>query len=294
MPLPTHSSLVKRSLAAALDGTGLGALGRWWQRTRAPDAARAVNYHDVPPALAGAFEAQLRFFLERYDVLDRTGLAALLAGTRRATRPGLLLTFDDGLRSHAEVVAPLLERHGVTGWFMVPGGFVDAPTGEQRAYADEHLIDLAGPTAGDDRLAMTWDEVRALGGRHEIACHTWHHTRLGATVASSVVEQEVRYARERLIERTGREIAAFAWVGGEAASYSPAAARAVRDAGFTFAFMTNHDLIRPGQSHFALQRSNVEAWNPMSIVRWQVSGVMDLAYAAKRRRIDRLAGPFGE
>ena len=80
----------------------------------------------------------------------------------------------------------------------------------------------------------------------------------------------------------------FAWVGGEEAAYSAQAARVIDDAGFDLSFMTNNAVIRPGDHPLQIQRTNVEAWDSEAVVRFQLSGLLDLGYRAKRRRVNRL------
>jgi peptidoglycan/xylan/chitin deacetylase (PgdA/CDA1 family) len=60
-------------------------------------------------------EAQLDFVARSYEVLRVEDLAA-----RAWPENACVLTFDDGLREHLEVVAPALEAHGLTGCFCVP------------------------------------------------------------------------------------------------------------------------------------------------------------------------------
>lgn len=79
----------------------------------------------------------------------------------------------------------------------------------------------------------------------------------------------------------------FCWVGGEEPSYHAGAAALIRE-GYALSFMTNTAVIRPHTSPWQLQRANVEAQDPLWLVRFQLSGLMDLAYAGKRRRVNRL------
>ena len=51
--------------------------------------------------------------------------------------------------------------------------------------------------------------------------------------------------------------------------------------------MTNLYPVLPGSSPIWIQRTNVEASWPIDQVKFYLSGVMDLAYAPKRRRLAR-------
>lgn len=277
----------KLALARSMDRLGLAALSLAAQRRLLSPHVRALNYHDVPPSRAEPFEAQVRFYAERFVPVGPDELAALLRGDWKHGRPGLLISFDDGLRSHADVAAPILERHGFPGWFFPPIGFVDEPPGRQPEWARAHQISAA-PEYPDPRVALSWDDVRRLDRRHVVGCHTWDHTRLAASVPLAQLAHEIVDAKRRLEQELGHEVGSFCWVGGEEASYSAEAARLVREAGFRFGFMTNNALVRPGCDPFQIQRTNVEAHDPPEVLAFQLSGAMDLLYAGKRRRVNAL------
>lgn len=276
--------------AFAKSGLSRGLLSA--QRRLMRPYARAVNYHDVPPSLAGAFEEQLRFYRKHFVSMGPRDLRELLAGCWEHDKPGLILSFDDGLRSHAEVVAPALEELGLTGWFMVPVGFVDTPIEAQRRYARDHQIQ-AETFDGEDRIAMSWDELRQLDGRHVVGCHTYDHVRLAADLTEPELQRQIGAAKVRLEEGLGRPVKVFAWVGGEEWSYSSSAAEHIRNAGFEHGFMTNNAPIRPGSDPLQLQRTNVEAHDPDALLRFSLSGCLDLYYTPKRKRVNRLTRPPG-
>jgi peptidoglycan/xylan/chitin deacetylase (PgdA/CDA1 family) len=279
---------LKRRLADGFDVTGLNRALLALQARALGPYVRAVNYHDVPPSFARAFEAQLREYRERFEPVGPDELRALIQGRWRHRRPGILLSFDDGLRSHADVVAPLLERHGLPGWFMVPVDFVAAHPGEQRTFAREHHIQADVSVWDDGRIAMTWDDVRRLDRDHVIVCHTRSHRRLVASLSDQELELEIVGAKQRLERELGHAVEGFAWVGGEEASYSARAARIIRAAGFTWCFMTNNAPILSSTDPHQLQRSNVEASFSPALVRFTISGFYDLLYLPKRRRVNRL------
>jgi peptidoglycan/xylan/chitin deacetylase (PgdA/CDA1 family) len=199
----------------------------------------------------------------------------------------LIVTFDDGLRSQYEIAAPLLERYGFPGWFFIPAALVDMPEELQRDGAAEHQVvaDAEGP---GPRVFMSWDEVRELRSRHVIGCHTSSHHRVTSDTSMEQLELETAGAKHRLEEILDEEVMIFCWVGGEESSYTRAGAEAIRDAGFQMSFMTNHAVIRQETSPYHLQRSNTEATDPLWLIRFQLSGIMDALYFRKRRRVNRL------
>jgi peptidoglycan/xylan/chitin deacetylase (PgdA/CDA1 family) len=279
---------VKRLAARAADAVRLTAAGHWAQVALLSPFIRAVNYHGLPPGSGPAFEAQLREYARRFHPVGEAELTQFLRGEWVPRgRPGLIITFDDGLRSQFDIAAPLLDRYGFTGWFFIPSGLLDLPVAEQRSGARRHSV-MDGTEPPGDRVFMAWDEVRSLRPRHVVGCHTANHHRLSGDTPPEVLEREIAGAKRRLEQVLGEETPVFCWVGGEEHAYSRAAANAIRQAGFRLSFMTNHSPIRPGTSPFHLQRSNVEVTDPVWMARFQICGAMDLAYAAKRRRVDRL------
>lgn len=278
----------KQGLASAFETTGLNAAGVGLQKRFLWPWARALNYHDVPARLAGAFEEQLRFFARHFVSVGPGELAELHGGRWPHAKPGLLLTFDDGLRSHADVVAPLLEAYGFSGWFNVPVGFVDAPPAEQQAFARRNRIGFDAPDGTDERIALSWRDVERLDAAHEICSHTWSHCRLGPRLTPQELDLEIDQAKRRLEEVLGHEVRAFAWVGGEEWAYTRSAAERIREAGFEVSFMTNHAVIRPHAEPLQVQRTNVEAHFDPALLRFCLSGFYDLLYLPKRRRVNRL------
>ena len=266
----------KTALARAVDATGLNDLLLRLQHKMHWPYARAVNYHGVPERHSGGFERQLEFFARHFVICGYEELLMLHCGLWSHDRPALVLTFDDGLRSHAEVVAPMLDRLGLTGWFFVPPGLV----------ATSRSAAVPNPDFREE--PMTWDDLCELHERHVIGCHTMTHCRLHAGLDPAILQHEIVDAKRLLEERLGQDVKVFGWVGGEESSYSAAAAKVIREAGFSMSFMTNNAPIRPEGDLMQLQRTNVEAHLPMSLVRFQISGLMDVMYTPKRRRVNCL------
>ncbi len=281
-------SALKHAIANAFSVTGASQLGLRAQALLGRPYVRALNYHDVPRREAAAFERQLDFYAQHFVPVGLEELLALGYGRWPHARPGLLLSFDDGLATHAQVVAPLLEKHGFPGWFMVPTGFVDAPVREQAAYAREHAITPREAPLPDGRLALSWEELRRLAGRHVIGCHTVDHVRFRSELAPAEFLHETVVARERLEAELGETVEVFAWVGGEEASYSRAGAEAIRKAGFRVGLMTNSRVLRAGQNLLQIQRTNVESNYSPALMRLHLSGFYDALYRPKRARVERL------
>ncbi|MBV9214590.1 MAG: polysaccharide deacetylase family protein [Acidobacteria bacterium] len=254
------SNRIKRIIAFLLDGVGVCRFGIWLQRRLYGGYVRAINYHAVAYDDGTNFEEQLKLFAGQFRSVSKTELGALIDnGEIMSGRPGLIVSFDDGDASHFEVAAPLLEKYGFTGWFFVPS--------KERGLTDEHL--------------------RELAERHVIGSHTRTHCRLNENVPIENMTEEISGSKTDLENVIGREVDVFAWVGGEEGSYSREAARLIHD-NYRFSFMTNSAVITIKTDPYHLQRTNIEADQPLWLVRFQISGLLDVFYYFKRRRVNRL------
>ena len=102
------------------------AVGLAWRlpvwRAISPPGPTVLLYHGIPNGRPGngldakAFENQVLFLKKRFLLSDPQKLESYDSGQDKSH---VILTFDDGYRNHAEVVAPILRRHGVPALFFV-------------------------------------------------------------------------------------------------------------------------------------------------------------------------------
>ena len=76
------------------------------------------------------FEQQWDYFVKEYGAVTRADFLAALESGQPA--PGVVLTFDDGLKDHYDYVLPRLQARGLWGLFYVPTG----------VYAAGRLLDV--------------------------------------------------------------------------------------------------------------------------------------------------------
>lgn len=277
----------KKWLARTLDVLGINRVGIALQRLFPSSYIRVLYYHDVEPRQAAAFEAQLLLLRRYFEPASQHELRAFLqTGRWPHSKPGIVLTFDDGLRSNYEVAAPLLEKHGFQGWFFVPIGLVTLPPRQQPRSADGQLVTHGNDVSRDPRVFMRAQELRDLAHRHIIGCHTSSHVRLSEALPPATLDFEILDAKRMLEETMGKPVDSFAWVGGEEWAYSSGAARRI-EREFRFAFTTNSRAVRATTSALQIDRTHVEADYPAYLVRFQLSGIMDLRHAGKRKRVAR-------
>ena len=81
----------------------------------------------VPSLGSRTFEAQLRHLKRRYRVVPTSQVYAATAERRRGQAIPAAITFDDDLRSHLQVAAPVLRRLRLPATFFLCGASLDAP-----------------------------------------------------------------------------------------------------------------------------------------------------------------------
>ncbi|MHC4697419.1 MAG: polysaccharide deacetylase family protein [Planctomycetota bacterium] len=111
--------------------------------------------HDTEPVTSGEvggltsseFNAQLDQLTRTMTPTDWPSLYAWMQGRGSIPRRCFLLTFDDGLADHAEVVLPILQDRGIRGAFFVPGCVLTS-----HRLLPAHAIHLLLATLGEKRL----------------------------------------------------------------------------------------------------------------------------------------------
>lgn len=240
---------------------------------------RAINYHDTPKKFEYNFEQQIIFYKRNFCPVDLNDLEDLISGKWEKEKPGLIISFDDGLKSNYTVAAPLLEKYGFTGWFFMPVGLIG--TGKCKDFYH---------TGNENCSYMSWDEITKLNKNHIIGCHTLTHCRLFSSLSEEKLKQEIINSKEILESKLNSKNDIFCWVGGEEETYTAKAAKYIREAGYRYSFMTNNKLIFPGENRFQLQRTNIEVDWPLSLVKFYLSGIMDIIYIVKRNRVNKITG----
>jgi peptidoglycan/xylan/chitin deacetylase (PgdA/CDA1 family) len=278
---------LKQSVAKILAVTGITSVCFYLSKLVYGTHIRVINYHGTPQQDATNFEAQLEFYKQHYVSVSQKELDSFFAGEWKSQKPGLIISFDDGYRNNYDVALPLLEKHGFTGWFFIPSGLVDGSNAEQAAFAGRNKDELA-QSYPDGRYLMTWDELNKLSEKHVIGCHTFSHHRMNEKDGEEILEKEIVFSKQLLEDKLQQPVTIFCWVGGEEHTYIHRAAEKIRQAGYTYSFMTNTYPIKRRANPLQLQRSNIESDNSLSLVRFQLNSLMDIMYYNKRKRVNRI------
>jgi len=237
---------------------------------------RAVSYHGTPSNLAHNLEEHLRYFQRHFRPIMRLELENFFAGERDGTKPGLLITFDDHHLSHYEVAAPLLEKYGFRGWFFVVSEQIEPMPARVRYGPGEHNL--------------SWKELDELQKRgHIVGSHSSNHIRLSKDLAADVLRTEIAGSKKHLEDKLGVEIDSFCYPYTEVYAHSTAAARLIRESGYRYAFSTNSAPIHKHTNPLMIHRTGVDISYSLSRIRLAVSGVADIWFSKRRRRINSLA-----
>ncbi len=259
---------------------------------------RVIVYHGTPKRLRDPLARQFDYLLERY----RGGSAGDLETVLRdgpGEKPAVLFSFDDGLANNYDVAAELLEERGIRGFFCLPADFLSVPRGEQpewfirnvRAESDyEHCTD-------DDRLAMTWEQVRELAARgHRICSHSRTHLRITADTPVSDLQTEIVRSREEINQRlAGSEADGFCWP--VVPDQLARAAKELMRSNYRYVLAGGSGPLFRGHDPYSIYRTNLEASWPPPVVDLQLSGIIDVMFRVRalvdrfsRRRLHRRDG----
>ena len=256
------------------------------------DMVRAVSYHETPEIDRENFRTHLQYYVRHLTPLREVDLASFLGGSLKLTRPGLLVTFDDGFKSNYEVAADVLDQFGVKGFFFVPAGFIQqsGSPAAARDYVANKLYPGSAPAGwGDeDFQPMSWDDLRDLVRRgHTVGCHGLNHVALGPDPDEETLRREIIEAKSVLERELGTPVTSFCWPFGTLASYSQSAFELIRQH-YTYAFSTFAQPLLPGANPHAIDRSRLEPRMGLARVRWSVQGPAELYLRSRRKRFETL------
>jgi peptidoglycan/xylan/chitin deacetylase (PgdA/CDA1 family) len=163
--------------------------------------------NDVSPA---TFERHLQIAAD-----DGWSFATPAEVIAEPDKPQLALTFDDGLISVLENALPVLRHHGIPATAFVVTGWADRAPDWCRT------------------LVLDWSGIGALReGGVRIASHSASHPNFGRLLPAEM-RRELEESRDRLRAALGVETDEFAIPYGQSGNWSPAAAQAAAEAGYT-------------------------------------------------------------
>jgi len=225
---------------------------------------RVLTYHKVNDLQPNPITVPTRTFAMQMSLLAELGyqpvsldavIAHYVAGAA-LPRKAVLITFDDGYRDNLENAAPILLRHGYPAVIFTPTGFLDddTPLPHETALLE---VGVRNPT-------VRWSDFAALEASGlRIESHGVSHTRL-SELDPEEVTRELVVSKQRLEERLGREVEAFAYVKGTSLDFGQEHPDLVRQAGYKLAFSAIFGANSPQSDRFQLRRYSVEPFSARS------------------------------
>lgn len=227
---------------------------------------RIINYHKVSEENLANFEGHIKWYHDHFEDCDYKKLTDFLQKKYSFTKkPGIMITFDDGYAENYFNGYPLLLKYGFTGYYFVSTGLVG-----QNAYMNSEQL------------------KEMINNKHVVGCHTYTHHRMDINDTDETLFREIEQAKIDLEKMLDNRIDFFCWVGGEEKTYTRKAAAFIRSCGYKYAVMTNSEPVQQNSDPFQMQRTNINDDWDISLVKFQLSGMIDLKYKSKCKRIKEL------
>lgn len=185
-----------------------------------------------------ALQHQMKLLLSYADPLTLSQVDQYLDGTFTPTRPGFLVTFDDGYHDILSTV-DFFREHGIK-----PVVFALAdPVRANRLEME------------NDKPLLTGDELLTLkSAGWDIGCHSATHAHF-VTLDENGEKVEVREAKQLLEQCIGIPVSSFAYPKG---GYTESIVEKIREAGFRTAFTVEHGVATPQTNKFLIPRVGVD------------------------------------
>ena len=251
---------------------------------------KIINYHNFYENDLINFEKQINFILKYYEICNYKKFKDFFYNTKNVyTKPLIIFSFDDGLVSHYKFVAPILKKYGITGWFFIPTKFIESDLDKENLKNNFNgAIESLFPKKlikTINRDFMNWDEVNnLLYENHVIGSHTHDHIRLLDNLPIKIINDQIILSKNIIESKTKVKLSLFCWVGGEEYSYGESTYKTIIQ-NYEYAFSTNFKNIYKNNNKYMLDRTNIEADYSWPFFIFYFSGIMDLFYFFKRRRL---------
>jgi peptidoglycan/xylan/chitin deacetylase (PgdA/CDA1 family) len=197
-------------------------------------------YHEVAD---GPVHDRFRRYVVPSGLLDEHLSAVASAGYRTAgasalvptdsaggdDRPTVYLTFDDGYRSFATTIMPMIARYGMTGTVFVPTAHIGGPARWLSNVGEDH------------RELMTWTEILdVVAAGAEVGSHGHRHVPFDL-LSRRQLHSELSDSRAMLEDRLGLPVSSLAYPFG---FHDRSVRASVRACGYRVAFEVGDNLQR--------------------------------------------------
>jgi peptidoglycan/xylan/chitin deacetylase (PgdA/CDA1 family) len=232
-------------------------------------------YHSIHPSKGFAsatpdlFEEHMSWVREHCNVISIDD-ALTRAARPRNDKPTVAVTFDDGYADVHEYGFPVLERFEIPATIFVMVGLTDRDPA-----VVARIAELQGASA-EEVTGLSWDqmlEMRDAG--MTFGSHGLHHTNL-ALADDQTVGHEARASKDRLEEKLGTDVHAFAYPFGKPKHhFTKRTMQLVASCGYRIGATVNFRRVRSTDDPMAIPRFAVEM-DSVEMLEAKVKGKLDL------------------
>jgi peptidoglycan/xylan/chitin deacetylase (PgdA/CDA1 family) len=251
-----------------------------------------VEMHETLQRDAGQLQRQLAWVAERFTPISPETFFGLWDRARTPpnwSKPAVLFTFDDGRASNYTVAAPMLESMGARGLFFVVPEFVALTAREARDfyYSRIDIRGLAPSESSEQWTPMNPGQLADLTRRgHSIGNHTLSHASL-ANLSASDLERQIGTSARKISSWTQKTVDAFAWPYSWDAINREAWDVIRKTHRFCFSPCSGTTNCSVDSPHL-IWRTEIEAYYSAPECRFMYSGLVNPAWAGRRRRLQAM------
>ena len=162
------------------------------------------------------------------------------------TKTPCLITFDDGYGGVYTHAFPVLQKYRLPSALFLATAYLDGKCSFEDNFTKSHT-----PSP------LTWEQAKQLADQGvELGSHSLTHRNL-AQLDGATLREEVRASRERIREATGHAVNAFAYPYGNAGSFTLETEQAIREAGYTRAYINQMGTDNSTREPFRIRRIRI-------------------------------------
>ena len=162
-----------------------------------------VSYHGTQKRFLNNFAEQVKFFKDTYNIISPAQLSEFFESRlESSSKPCLLFSFDDGLRSNL-YAAEILYKFGIRAFFFVVPEFINCSKEKQAAFFLQNISPMASSQnyTNEDAMALSWDELKRLVAiGHEMGSHSASHVMRMSELDDDSRCHEIVYSRRMLAD----------------------------------------------------------------------------------------------
>lgn len=178
---------------------------------------RTLHYHNTPVFHKEVYERQMEFISRNYVTYGTEDLSDKKtrdAQVRQGGKLPIVIGLFDGYRNHYDVMLPILEKYGMTAWFLLVTDFVNTSPEKQEKMLEPYRMQYYLGEYKDRRYAMNWEEAGRVCETQVIVNHSSTHYFMKPDTDVRHLEYEICHSHDLIKEKLGISPRVFSWLGG--------------------------------------------------------------------------------